>query len=204
MAASVSTPPINPSKTALLFLDLQNMTRMRTNAPDELYTRAASLATAARSKGILVAHVRVAVDEEEFKALPPTNLAFSAIKADATYRAAVHPDSPGTQFVEAVKPHEGDFVTRKVRYGMFLTAPSKEFHDECVKRGIDTLIIGGLVTSGAVLSAVRQAADLDYAMIVVEDVCLDRDEEVHRVLMEKVFPVQAQVLKAEEVEKLLA
>jgi nicotinamidase-related amidase len=202
--ASPTSPSIVPSQTALLRLDLQNLTRGRANAPDEFYARVASLAAVARSKDILVAHVRVAVDAEELEALPPSNLALSAFKNDPSLAAAIHPDSPGTQFVEAVKPQEGDFVTRKIRYGMFLTAPSKEFHDECVKRGIDTLIISGLITSGAVLSAIRQAADLDYALYVVEDGCKDPSEEVHQFLMEKIFPAQAKVLKAEEVEKLLS
>lgn len=48
------------------------------------------------------------------------------------------------------------------------------------------------------LSTVRQAADLDYELTVLRDGCLDADGEVHRVLMEKVFPRQATVLSAAE------
>jgi nicotinamidase-related amidase len=44
-----------------------------------------------------------------------------------------------------------------------------------------------------VLSTLRQAADLDYGLIVLADACLDADPEVHRVLTEKVFPRQAEV-----------
>jgi nicotinamidase-related amidase len=44
-----------------------------------------------------------------------------------------------------------------------------------------------------VLSTLRQAADLDYRLVVLEDACADRDEEVHRVLTGKVFPRQAVV-----------
>jgi len=40
----------------------------------------------------------------------------------------------------------------------------------------------------------RQAADLDFSLTVLVDGCIDADEEVHRVLCEKVFPRQAQVL----------
>jgi len=35
--------------------------------------------------------------------------------------------------------------------------------------------------------------------VVVEDCCADRDPEVHGVLIEKVFPRQATVMKAEAV-----
>jgi nicotinamidase-related amidase len=45
-----------------------------------------------------------------------------------------------------------------------------------------------------VLSTLRQAADLDYRLTVLADGCLDADAEVHRVLMEKVFPRQADVV----------
>jgi nicotinamidase-related amidase len=59
--------------------------------------------------------------------------------------------------------------------------------------GIDTLVLTGIATSGVVLSTLRQAADLDYQLVVLEDGCLDADLEVHRVLMGKVFPRQAEV-----------
>lgn len=43
------------------------------------------------------------------------------------------------------------------------------------------------------LSTLRQAADLDYHLVVLSDGCLDADPEVHRVLTEKIFPRQADV-----------
>jgi nicotinamidase-related amidase len=44
------------------------------------------------------------------------------------------------------------------------------------------------------LSTVRCAADAGYALIVLEDCCADTDEEVHRILMYKVFPRQGTVV----------
>ena len=60
-------------------------------------------------------------------------------------------------------------------------------------KNIDTLVLLGIATSGVVLSTIRWAADADFELIVLSDCCADRDEEVHRVLMEKVFPRQATV-----------
>jgi nicotinamidase-related amidase len=60
-------------------------------------------------------------------------------------------------------------------------------------------VVAGIATSGVVLSTVRHAADADYRLVVVEDCCADRDPEVHGVLIEKVFPRQATVMKAEAV-----
>jgi nicotinamidase-related amidase len=58
---------------------------------------------------------------------------------------------------------------------------------------IDSLVLTGIATSGVVLSTLRQAADLDYRLTVLADGCRDADDEVHRVLTEKVFPRQADV-----------
>lgn len=41
------------------------------------------------------------------------------------------------------------------------------------------LIIAGLVTSGAVLSTIRQAQDMDFQITVLRDLRMDWDEEVH-------------------------
>ncbi|MGH3182320.1 MAG: isochorismatase family protein [Streptosporangiaceae bacterium] len=48
------------------------------------------------------------------------------------------------------------------------------------------------------LSTLRQAADLDYRLTVRADGCLDPDPEVHRVLVEKMFPRQAEVVSVAE------
>jgi nicotinamidase-related amidase len=49
-----------------------------------------------------------------------------------------------------------------------------------------------------VLSTVREAADKDYRLTVLADLCADQDAEVHSVLTSKVFPRQAQVTSAAE------
>jgi nicotinamidase-related amidase len=63
---------------------------------------------------------------------------------------------------------------------------------------VDHLVLAGIATSGVVLSTVREAADLDYRLTMLEDVCLDSDDEVHRVLTHKVFPRQAEVISSSD------
>ena len=65
-------------------------------------------------------------------------------------------------------------------------------------QAVQTLVLTGIATSGVVLSTLRQAADLDYGLVVLRDGCADADEEVHRVLLDKVFPRQADVLTVDE------
>lgn len=49
----------------------------------------------------------------------------------------------------------------------------------------------------------RDATDIDYQLVVLKDCCADADEEVHRVLVEKVFPRQATVVTADGFVKTL-
>lgn len=60
------------------------------------------------------------------------------------------------------------------------------------------LVLTGIATSGVVLSTAREAADRDYQLTVLADGCADADDEVHRVLLSKVFPRQAIVTTAQE------
>jgi nicotinamidase-related amidase len=69
---------------------------------------------------------------------------------------------------------------------------------------IDTLLLMGHATSGVILSTVRYAADADYRLVVVEDGCADRDPEAHRLLMEKVFPLQVTVVNSKDIVETLA
>lgn len=61
------------------------------------------------------------------------------------------------------------------------------------------MIVMGVSTSGAILSTVRYGAAADFVITVVEDGCVDKNEDVHRMLMEKVLAGQAWVMKAEQV-----
>ncbi len=65
---------------------------------------------------------------------------------------------------------------------------------------IESLVLFGIATSGIVLSTVRLASDLDFKCIVIKDACFDNDEEVHRVLTEKIFAAQATVMTTKELQ----
>ncbi len=65
-------------------------------------------------------------------------------------------------------------------------------------QGITHLVLCGIVTSGVVLSTLREAAAKDYILTVLSDCCEDSDEEVQRVEMSRIFPRQAEVVTTEE------
>ena len=93
--------------------------------------------------------------------------------------------APETEIHPAVTPPSGEILLTKSRVGPFSTTNLDEI---LRKQGVETLVLMGVRTSGCVLSTVRWAADIDYRLIVLSDCCADADEELHRVLMEKVFP----------------
>ena len=59
--------------------------------------------------------------------------------------------------------------------------------------GIDTLLLGGVSTGGAVAATVVQVADLDYRLFVVEESCADRNKEMHEFFM-KLFTKRVTVI----------
>ena len=175
------------TSTALLVMDVQQGIVDRFGGDEGYLPRLAAAVAAARGAGIRVIYVTVA-----FRAGHPEvserNKSFAAIAgtgrfADGDPGAAIHP---------AVAPASGDVIVTKRRVSAFTGSDL-----DVVLRagGIDSLVLAGIATSGVVLSTLRQAADQDYRLTVLADGCLDADAEVHRLLLEKVFPRQADVVR---------
>jgi nicotinamidase-related amidase len=122
-----------------------------------------------------------------------SNSTFRAVRAsgDPSYTEA----HPATPIHASLSPADGEPVIVKRRVSAF----SGSDLDVLLRAaGAGTLVLAGIATSGVVLSTLRQAADLDYRLVVLSDACADRDPEVHRVLLEKVFPRQALVTETDE------
>lgn len=188
MTASLA---LDPKTTVFLFMDFQNSVMARLGDRAEgLFARAASVLDAARASGAGVVFVRVA-----FRAGYPElgdHHPMAAIKAMNAFLL----DSPETQIVAALAPRPTEPVVVKHRVGPFL---GTDLAPILSARRTETLVLLGVSSSGVVLSTVRHAADADYRVVVVEDACADVDPEVHRVLMEKVFPRQTTVTSCDAV-----
>jgi nicotinamidase-related amidase len=176
---------------ALLVMDLQNgvVDQLGEQSPRLLATLADAMA-AARVAGVPIVFVRVAF-RSSTPEISPKNRTFSAyLGSDALGEAELT-----TQVHSALAPEAGDIVVTKKRVSAF---SGSDLQLVLRSLGVDSLVLTGIATSGVVLSTMREAADLDYVLTVLRDGCLDRDDEVHRVLMDKVFPRQATVLSAAE------
>ena len=58
--------------------------------------------------------------------------------------------------------------------------------------------MGGLSTSGCVLSTGKHATEEGYVVTVVSDACGDRTVEFHDLLIEQVLPSAAYIVKTEQ------
>jgi nicotinamidase-related amidase len=178
---------LDPRATALLVMDYQTgVVANLPSAPDYIARTAGAIATV-REHGAHVGYVRVAFTDEDVRNVPAENLIFSRLLESRRFDdgdpvTAVHPD---------LAPEPDDIVVRKVRVGAFSTT---DLDTRLRERGVTTLVLAGIATSGVVLSTVRDGADRDYRLYVLEDCCADQDPQVHDVLLHKVFPRQAQII----------
>mgnify|MGYP001552876858 FL=1 len=184
------SPSLDPARTAVLLMDYQvGIVANVAGGAEALLARANAVAAAARTAGMTVIFVKVCF-RPGHPEIGATNLRFSELKGTARFAR----DDPATEIHPAVAPQPGDIVVMKRRVSAFT---GSDLEVILRARGIETLVLGGIATSGVVLSTLRQAADADYRLVVLADCCADRDAEVHRVLLEKVFPRQATVTTAE-------
>jgi nicotinamidase-related amidase len=189
-----SIAPIDPARTALLVMDYQNGVLDRVGG-EGLVASAGRTIALLRDRGVVVGYVRVGFAEGEV----PTGTMGRRIGREAA-ATMFHADSPGTQIHDDIAPQEGDIVVRKTRVGPFGTT---DLHEQLQARGVDTLILAGISTSGVVLSTVRDAHDRDYRLIVLSDLCADPEPDVHEFLVQRIFPRQSDVITSAELPALL-
>jgi nicotinamidase-related amidase len=189
---------LDPGRTAVLVMDFQPGIVGNLPDPDNLLERAAAAIAIARERGATVGYVRVALTPEDLEGVPETSR-MAPLAAAAGER--LDANSPQTAVHERVAPHDGDIVVRKTRVGAFSTT---DLAEQLAARGVDTIVLAGISTSGVVLSTVRDAHDRDYRVLVLSDASADPKAAVHEFLTTEIFPRQAEVITVEEFERLLS
>jgi nicotinamidase-related amidase len=148
--------------------------------------RAAAALAAARRKSMPVIFVRVAFREGHLD-VAASNKRASALKD----KGMLVEGSTGAELVPELEPRSGDAVVTKRRVSALAYT---DLAPLLTALRIDSLVLAGLATSGVVLSTVRQAADADFRLCVLQDACADADRDLHDVLMAKILPTQAEVI----------
>jgi nicotinamidase-related amidase len=103
--------------------------------------------------------------------------------------------------IPELEPNADDYYIVKYRWSAFF----QTYLDLALRaRGIDTIIVSGGSTDVGVASTLYSGRDLDYNQIVVNDACgTSRNQSVHDMLMESVFPRMARVRTTDQVIEMI-
>jgi nicotinamidase-related amidase len=180
----------NIARTALLVMDMQSVILHSLPNAAAIKASVSKAVAFARDHKIPVIYCVVAF-REGFPEISNNNKGFTAAKS----RFAGISMEAMMQIDPAFAPAAGEVVVIKKRISAFTGSDL-----EVVLRSMEIrhLVLTGVSTSGVVLSTTREAADKDYQITIISNGCADSDEEVHRVLMTKIFPRQAEVMSVEE------
>ncbi len=181
---------LEPARTALVRIDLQRGIVARDTAPHlskDVVSRGAALAAACRAAGAPVVLVRVAFD-------PAMKLRLAPI--------ADQPMAPGTpspdwsDLVPELDATASDVVVTKRQWGAFY---GTDLELQLRRRGIGTLVLGGISTNFGVESTARAAYELGFHQVFVEDAMASFDADAHRFAVTAIFPRIGRVRSTAEV-----
>jgi nicotinamidase-related amidase len=186
MAAGLA---LDPKISALLVMDYQvGIVEGYTSDQQALLARTAQVIAAARQVKMAIIYVVVGF-RAGYPEVSERNLSFSAIRQSSRFL----PEDEAARIHPTVTPQAGDIVVTKHRVSAFA---GTDLDMILRANSIETMVLTGIATSGVILSTTRHGADADYRIVILRDCCEDRDPEVHRVLMDKVFPRQAAVVES--------
>jgi nicotinamidase-related amidase len=185
MAAST----LDPRTTALVLIDLQRGIVGRPTAPhsaDDVVARAARIAGRFRELGAPVVLVHVA---------------FSPDGADMLRQPVDAPNPPAerpagwSEIVPELGPKERDLVVTKRQWGAFY---GTDLEMQLRRRGILTIVLGGISTNFGVESTARDAWERGYDIVFVEDATTAFTAEAHTFAFTTIFPRLGRVRSTED------
>lgn len=180
---------LDPAKTAVVLVDLQvGVTAMPVvpHPADEVVANAARLAAAARRAGALVVLVRVDYGTG--------NVLQVRVPSDADM--AWDPPAGWSELDPRLEVVDDDIVITKHVVSAF---HGTDLDLQLRRRGITTLVVGGIATHMGVEGTVRSAHDHAYAQVLVEDAMAAMTEAQHHHPVTEVFPIIGHVATTAEV-----
>jgi nicotinamidase-related amidase len=175
--------------TALVLIDLQNGIAGRQLAPHtgaEVVERGSQLASALRARGATVIFVRMSMGE------------ILHVPVDAPMRDPNAPPPPAeaSELIAGLDRQPDDLVITKRQWGAFY---GTELDQQLRRRGIRTIVLGGIATNFGVESTARAAFDRGYEVIFVENAMSSLHADAHRLATEMIFPRMGRVRKTRDV-----
>lgn len=197
-AADKSAPGhYGPSQTALILLDFHSLVVYKAAGPKgpEALEVVAKMRTWAKSQGIQVIHGLVNIN------LTPFETCKDAERFTGQIIAALQSSSNAEEPAVLFEGGAGDDVTFMRRPGYISALKSPGLGEFLQKKGIKSLILTGLSTSGVVLRTALAATDEEYVVTVLSDGCADPVQDVHDFLVASIFPQRGYVTTATEFQE---
>ena len=180
---------ITVATSALVLIDLQEGIVSMPVAPRtgrEVVANALRLADRFRELGGLVVLVRVAFSPDGKDVLRPTT--------DNPPPSAQRAPNWG-EFLPEVGPKEGDLVITKRQWSAFY---GTELDLQLRRRKIESIVLAGISTNFGVESTGRQAYELGYSLVFVEDAMAGPSSEAHLLPFKYVFPRLGRIRSTDE------
>jgi nicotinamidase-related amidase len=188
---------IAPRSTALVVIDLDTATVCEDPAAMAMIPTVNRLARTVRSAGGIVAWVqsRMIKMPRHFTAILGDELA-------AKYLANGHAGGSGTTIWHELDPERADIFA--VKSGASAFFPGKcDLKEQLDARSIDTILIAGAVTNICCESSARDAAELEYKVILVSDALAGHAHGLHEATLATFYRIFGDVRPSEEIEALL-
>lgn len=157
------------------------------------YEVAERLAEVARAAGRPVAFTRVEYDEHGANG----GLFFRKVPALGAFVTG----NPLAEFTDLVAPRDGDIVVTKQYPSAFFGTPLLA---ELRGRGVDTVVVCGVSTSGCVRATALDALQNGFAPMVVAEGCADRDPRPHHANLFDLSAKYADVVDEQEAARHLS
>jgi nicotinamidase-related amidase len=179
---------LDPKSTALVLIDLQKGIlgmSLQPRSGTDVERAGKALAERFRAAGAPVVLVHVGYSPDMSDALKqPTDI------------GPPPPRPPGfSDYIDGlVQP--GDLQILKRQWGAFY---GTELDLQLRRRGVRTIVLGGVSTNFGVESTARQAFEQGYAVIIVEDVTAATSTELQELALRHIFPRIARVSKSDDI-----
>lgn len=194
---------LDPDATAFVVIDMQNMF-CEPGAPAEVPASRGicdnidRLAEEVRSLGGLVIWVTSAATFANGKSDWESFVRnFVAEEVQERTIEAMKPDGHGEQVWHELEPDERDLFVRKNRYSA-LTPGASMLQTVLASHRIRNVLIGGTKTNICCESTARDAMQLDYRVVMVEDCNAALSDDEHRAALENVIQQFGDVMTADE------
>ena len=178
---------LDPKKTALVLIDLQNGIVGRDTKPysaADVVERSHKLADAFRTKNAPVVYVRVLMSD------------FLSLPADEVTNLPKDIPVHMSEIAESARMQKGDLLITKRHWGAFA---GTELERELRSRGIETVVLAGIATNIGVESTLRQGTGLGFAFVTVEDACSTFSDEMQKFAFSAIFPRLSKVRTTQQV-----